>query len=65
MKCKLFQVCMIELPLLAREELFVPPDEVDEAEGDVVIWWGEESTELRPPKVHVKHNQTSQLAHIF
>ena len=34
-----------DIPLLVRDELFVPPDDVELAEGDVVI-----SIELRPPE---------------
>ena len=42
---------VLSLPLLTSEELFVPPEDVDEADGDVVICcWGDESIELRPPE---------------
>ena len=46
-----FSGLVVSLPLLTREELFVPPDEVEEAEGEVVICCcGDESIELSPPE---------------
>ena len=45
---------MRELPVLTRDELLVPPEEVEEVDGLVVICWGsgEVSRQLRPPGIY-------------
>ena len=49
------------IPPLTMEELF-PLDEVELAEGDVVICWGDTSMELRPPEEVAEVSEDSGLS---